>query len=73
MWIFTRYGFVSAACATKADGTIDADQIMLRARSKKHLENLQARFPDTELAKAMILDSVGTDYRYRAEGVHQIV
>jgi hypothetical protein len=66
MWIFTRYGFVSAACASKPDGTIDTGTIMLRARSRKHLENLQARFPDTELAKATILDSAGTDYRYRA-------
>lgn len=38
---------------------------MLRARSKKHLENLQERFPGAKLAKAAILDSMGTDYRYR--------
>jgi hypothetical protein len=38
---------------------------MLRARSRKHLENLKERFPDSELGSAQILDSVGTDYRYR--------
>jgi hypothetical protein len=65
MWVFTRYGFVSAACARKPSGAIDNETIMLRARSRKHLENLKERFPDTALGSAEILDSVGTDYRYR--------
>jgi hypothetical protein len=38
---------------------------MLRARSRKHLENLKERFSSTALGKADILESAGTDYRYR--------
>lgn len=65
MWIFTRYGFISVACAKKQDGSIDADTVMVRARALKHLENLQERFPDTTLGKAKILTGVGTDYKHR--------
>jgi hypothetical protein len=65
MWVFTRYGFVSAACAKEIDGTADPNTIMLRARVQKHLENLKKRFADTELGKAEILNTAGTDYRYR--------
>ncbi len=65
MWIFTRYGFVSIACARTQDGSIDEDTVMLRARSRKHLENLQERFPETSLGKGEILTGAGTDYRFR--------
>jgi hypothetical protein len=65
MWIFTRYGFVSVACASKKNGKIDEETVMVRARSRQHLVNLQERFPDTELGKAEILSAAGTDYEYR--------
>jgi hypothetical protein len=65
MWIFTRYGFVSVACASRQDGTIDEDTVMVRARSRQHLVNLKKRFPDTSLGKAEILASAATDYEYR--------
>src|SRR5579863_2241487 len=65
MWIFTRYGFVSIACARKQNGSIDEDTVMVRARSRKHLENLQERFPETLLGKGEILTGAGTDYRFR--------
>jgi len=65
MWIFTRYGFVSIVCARKADGSIDEDTLMVRARSRKHLETLRARFPESEFAKAEIISNAGTDYRFR--------
>jgi hypothetical protein len=65
MWIFTRYGFFSIACATGADGAIDADTVMVRSRLREHLLNLKARFPETELGKAKIQSSDRTDYRYR--------
>jgi hypothetical protein len=65
MWIFTRYGFVSVACAKKKDGSIDEDKVMVRARARKHLENLQERFADTTFGKAEILIGAGTDYKYR--------
>lgn len=66
MWIFTRYGFFSIAAA-KADGgqshTPDPDKVMVRARQKRHLQNLQKRFP--QLADVEILSGKSTDYRYR--------
>ena len=65
MWIFTRHGFVSVACASKQDGTIDEDTVMVRARSRQHLVNLKERFPGTELGNAEILVSAGTDYEFR--------
>jgi hypothetical protein len=65
MWIFTKYGFVSIACASKHNGNIDEDTVMVRARSRQHLLNLKERFPDTELGKVEIIVSAGTDYEYR--------
>ena len=63
MWIFTRYGFFSIACASKTDGTIDPDKVMVRARLHEHLVSLKYRFPDSELGKAAILSWDGRDYR----------
>jgi len=65
MWIFTRYGFFSIACADKPDGTINTDTVMVRARLHEHLVSLKDRFPDSELGKAEILSWDGRDYRYR--------
>jgi len=66
MWIFTRYGFYSIACANKAgSGGIDPNTVMVRSRLKEHLLNLQERFKDTAIAKLSIGDSTHTDYRYR--------
>ncbi len=63
MWIFTRYGFYSIACARKPDGKIDSDTIMIRARASSHLTNLKRRFPSLEKAELVTLPS--RDYRYR--------
>jgi len=65
MWIFTRYGFFSIACASKTDGTIDPDNLMVRARLHEHLVSLRDRFPDSEIGKAEILSWDGRDYKYR--------
>jgi hypothetical protein len=65
MWIFTRYGFFSIACANNTDGTINPDTVMVRARLHEHLVCLKNRFPDSELGKAEILTWDGRDYRYR--------
>jgi hypothetical protein len=62
MWLFTRYGFFSAACAQKKNGTIDKDTMMVRSRTKRHLLNLKKRF--SGLSAEISTDS-GTDYRYR--------
>lgn len=63
MWLFTRYGFYSTACARKPDGSRDPDQIMVRARREDHLQGLQARL--SSLAAFPILATPGRDYAYR--------
>lgn len=63
MWIFTRYGFYSIACARLQNGRIDLQKMMVRARQRRHLENLIARFP--VLAQCGIRSSDNNDYRYR--------
>jgi len=63
MWVFTRYGFYSIACASKSDGSLDNQSVMVRARCITHLRNLQKRFP--ALAGGNILELPHYDYRYR--------
>ena len=63
MWVFTIYGFYSIACAGKPDGTLDPDMVMVRARRKDHLQNLQKRCP--ELASSQIISPPNRDYGYR--------
>ncbi len=63
MWLFTRYGFYSIACADKHDRSLDPGTVMVRARSIDHLRNLQERFP--ALAAGEILTWPKRDYRYR--------
>jgi len=63
MWLFTRYGFYSIACARKPDGSLDPELLMVRARRKEHLANLQKRF--AALAGAEIVRLPHRDYRYR--------
>lgn len=64
MWIFSCYGFYSVASATKP-GTkeIDPDLLMVRARSRKHLENLHERFDF--LREFKIVHIPGRDYGHR--------
>jgi hypothetical protein len=63
MWIFTRYGFYSIACASKPDDSLDSQSAMVRSRCISHLESLQTRFP--KLAVGKILELPNRDYRYR--------
>src|SRR5271156_3766003 len=63
MWIFTRYGFYSIACASAMDGAPDPNTLMVRARRLDHLQKLQARFP--EIAQLEIVTIAHRDYRYR--------
>lgn len=66
MWLFTQYGFYSVVCARDLDGNptrIDSDTFMVRARSRKHLESLQKRFP--QLAASEVTETSNTDYRFR--------
>ncbi|HWR50112.1 MAG TPA: hypothetical protein VN428_03340 [Bryobacteraceae bacterium] len=63
MWLFTRYGFFSIACAQKQNGTMDADTVMVRARCREHLCNLQERV--SALATYEIRLTPGRDYACR--------
>jgi hypothetical protein len=63
MWIFTRFGYFSIASAQKEDGSLDPNTVMVRARQKAHLHNLQKRFP--EIAATEIRVTPKNDYRYR--------
>ena len=63
MWLFTRYGFYSIACANKPDGSVDPLTVMVRARRRLHLNSLMERFP--VIAGAGIVVLPHRDYRYR--------
>ena len=68
MWIFSKYGFFSAVCARQGDGShgqpVDPERMMVRARDRRHLEALIARYPKF-LGDAEIKAFPGTDYAYR--------
>ena len=53
----------SIACASQPDGSLDRQTVMVRARCRDHLRNLQGRFPS--LAEAKIVNLPNRDYRYR--------
>jgi hypothetical protein len=63
MWLFTRYGFYSIACAYRPDGSPDPETVMIRARCREHLCALQQRF--TALADFNVQDTPGRDYAHR--------
>lgn len=64
MWVFSKIGFYSIACANRpGTNEIDPNMVMVRARIKKHLQNLRDRFPS--LAGVEILVWPGRDYGYR--------
>ena len=50
MWLFTRWGFYSIACARQGDGGnesgIDSHSLVIEAFSQQHLEALKAHLPD---------------------------
>ena len=65
MWLMTKYGFFSIGCAwkTETDNTPHPDLMMIRARSKAHLVNLQDRFK--AFGKYAITETQDTDYPCR--------
>jgi hypothetical protein len=66
VWLFTQYGFYSVVCARDLSGkstAIDEDLLMVRGRSRRHLESLRERFP--QLQGCEIAETANTDYRYR--------
>jgi hypothetical protein len=61
MWIFTRYGFYSAAVYKT-----DPDNVTVRARVREHLVNLKEAFPDVkDLRCAIVRETPRSDYLYR--------
>lgn len=68
MWLFTKFGLISAVCTRQGHGEhgqpVDPDQIALRFRRRQHLENLQRRFPKL-LDRLPVWESATADYRYR--------
>lgn len=65
MWYGTTLGWFStvAARADGGKGDIDPDTLMVRARKKSHLENLQREFPD--IRDAPIIETPHADYAVR--------
>jgi hypothetical protein len=57
MWIFTKYGFFSVVKSN------ESNDLMIRSRNKKHLENLKNKFD--KLQNFEILRTKDADYRYR--------
>jgi hypothetical protein len=68
VWLFTKYGLVSAVCARKGSGEpwqpVDPDRLALRFRRKQHLENFQRRFAHLP-GNLPVWESASADYRYR--------
>lgn len=58
MWIFTQYGFFSVTQTPDRK-----DLIQIRARSRKHLENLKKAFPILE--RSPVVQTPDADYRFR--------
>jgi hypothetical protein len=63
VWILAVTGFYSIACASKPDGTLDRQTVMVRARCKQHLQNIKTRF--ARLSGVEIVTLPNRDYRYR--------
>jgi len=67
MWLFTKYGFFSVVSARKGFGEpgkpVDPDRVMIRSRSRTHLEQLQDRFPS--LQGSRIESFSHSDYPFR--------
>jgi DNA-3-methyladenine glycosylase I len=63
MWLFTRYGFFSVACADGPDGAPDPEKLMIRAQREEHLRRLQDRF--AAISAAGIITTPNRDYRFR--------
>lgn len=59
MWVFTQYGFFSAVVDKR-----DETKMVVRSRDRRHLVNLQKRFP-RKLQLIAIEEHAGTDYPFR--------
>ena len=69
MFIYTIYGMFSVASLRSGDGKpgnpIDPQKVMVRARTRGHLESLLQRFPTVDPHSSEIIESQKSDYRAR--------
>ncbi|HYE06698.1 MAG TPA: hypothetical protein VEL07_14370 [Planctomycetota bacterium] len=71
VWLFCRQGFLSAVCARKDEGRsreLDVGLIMVRSRSRAHLEGVVRAYPTVAWLNpdAPVKLTSGTDYPARA-------
>jgi hypothetical protein len=64
MWIFTRHGFISAVSALRANGTMNKQQVVVRARTAGHLDAILAA-AGLDQARSEVRMSTDRDYAYR--------
>lgn len=65
MWVFSRYGFFSVTVARANDGkSLKQSTVVVRARDRRHLENLKRAFPD-QLEPYSIQWTPDRDYQCR--------
>src|SRR5688572_14499732 len=67
MWLFTKYGMITAVCARVSDephAPADPSRMAIRTRTRQQLDNLIQRFSDT-LSNVPVHEDPKADYRYR--------
>ncbi|MHB8974279.1 MAG: hypothetical protein ACYC3X_29350 [Pirellulaceae bacterium] len=64
MWIFTRHGFISAVSPQRANGTINQQQVVVRARTALHLDAILAA-AGLDKARGKVRATKARDYAYR--------
>ena len=67
MWLFTQYGFFSIVSAKKlkngnVSAELDPQTVLVRARDRRHLQNLQTRFADL---RNLPVNQTSSDYACR--------
>ncbi len=68
MWIFTRWGFYSVACARQGDGghenEIDPHNLIVAATLRSQLEAIQLHLPDL-IGNCAIKEHADADFKYQ--------
>lgn len=65
MWVYTRYGFFSVVSTELPNGKASPHEVQIRARCKKHLENVRKRFSHLWEKTPRIIHTPIADYAYR--------
>lgn len=64
MWLATKHGFFSIVCGRDNAGNVDHGVLVIRARQRKHLQNLIVA-TDGKVPLGKVVWRNGTDYPYR--------